>query len=277
MSFKETCDTFDKNLWGVEWAAPVPRNGVWEFNLPAKTDAHIHAVRKTALGFGTVKWRMKVSGPKVANTNYYVFLYAGNGNELDCPEIYGSHKANELSISSFHDGQSNYSFFDSTKPFEDKNWHDFEFTLKKGFVELKVDGVVQYYRAGLKQLNPATIAEAPMQLFIGGNSKPTSAAAWSFYIDDIEFIPESVAPAPVPTPTPTPTPSPCEAELEEAKNEIAALQSELDSANLSISDDTIKIISLNDQVSDLASQVQALQSEKSLLQQKISMAILELS
>jgi len=197
-AFIETCDTFDTSKWQYEWNPPTAVNGEWVFNFPANSNKNIVAKTVAAnFGYGHYKITFRTSGPRVSGVDYCPFLYldqratGGSYNELDIPELFGSHTSTTMSISTFKGTITNsaYRYWNSAINFEDGATHTWEFNYWEKRIEFYVDGQLSFAWDD----DPVTphFANPPMILYLGAYGKGTNTVAWTWYVSQIEYTPSS--------------------------------------------------------------------------------------
>jgi hypothetical protein len=189
----ETCDGWDSSKWVYEGNRPSVVNGTWIFQFPAGTEKLIHARSVALFGYGHYKITFRTSGPRQPDIDYYVFLYndqTGSGgpyNELDIPELFGSHTSTTMSISTYRDSITNnvYQYWQSTINFEDGQAHTWEFNYLEKRLEFYVDGQFSFAWDD----DPVTphFANPPMYIIIGGRGSGTNTVPWMWYISQIEY------------------------------------------------------------------------------------------
>jgi hypothetical protein len=158
----------------------------------------------TKFGYGHYKLTFRTSGPRVSGINYCPFLIydggSGRYNEIDVPELFGSMKSRQMSISTYRNSvlvngvppddpkYKEYVYWDSPNNFEDGAYHTWEWDFSApdpvtglGTIKFWVDGTLTLTWTSTRT------AVAPMYLYImvaGAGYSP-----WTFYLTQIEYTP----------------------------------------------------------------------------------------
>ena len=204
-AFTENCDTWDKTKWSYYWNPPTVSAGTWVFNLPAGWKGQQQANFLNFTEYGTYEVRFKTSGPKVAGTRWYVFLYdAPNGDraighdELDLTQVWNSRPTvSEYSISYWVNGKTSsmgigYWYINVLAKyginFEDGNYHIFKYAYSTNDLIIYVDNVQIFkWSVDCKNTTALGLPVPPMQLMIGAKGEGTSTSSWSLTVDYIKY------------------------------------------------------------------------------------------
>lgn len=157
IGFSEKCESLNLSKWGITWNAPSVESGTWAFHFNAETQKNIQVMYLDKCNYGTFTLDFRTSGPRVADTNYWVFLYyAPDGDftptaqELDLMEVYGNRPYPSEFVTGFwRDGKTGtmnvgYWYTVSAVNWEDGNWHRFKFDFTKNRVAFYVDDILVF-------------------------------------------------------------------------------------------------------------------------------------
>jgi hypothetical protein len=190
--FIETCDTLNKAKWGYYFNPPIVSGGTWVFDFPLGFKGIKQAVNLQPSGYGlyTIKFKTSFTRPFKGLAWYSFFLYGDTKNELDIPELIGSHKSKTMTIVThrYEEGIEigyQYWYFDSPINYEDGDWHIMEFKYLANLIEFRVDGIMT--KVIEENSSSPIFATVPMKLMLGIGSDGTQTRSFSLIIDQIEY------------------------------------------------------------------------------------------